>query len=128
MKRRASPGCGRSRGLVGDQVRVFPDRHAVATPVAAERPARQRLAGIALSLAVMQQRPGGEAVAQPLEQIARELPLVSPRAVVFHSAPSMSSIETNVGSPPMVSRTSPASSCSSISCPSRSMACHCSSV
>ena len=36
--------------------------------------------------------------------------LVGPTAAVFHSAPSRSSIETKVGSPPMVRRTSPACS------------------
>ena len=44
-------------------------------PEAAQRPAGQRLAGIPLALAEVQQRPGREAVPQPLEQLAGELPL-----------------------------------------------------
>ena len=51
-----------------------------------------------------------------------------PSAAVFHSAPSMSSIDTNVGSPPIVSLTSRALSASSTRRPSASIACHCSSV
>jgi hypothetical protein len=48
-----------------------------------------------------------------------------PSAAVFHSGPSMSSIETKVGSPPIVRRTSRAQSSSSIRSPSASMAAHC---
>ena len=48
---------------------------------------------------------------------------------MFHSAPSMSSIDTNVGSPPIVSRTSPARE---LGVDARGRArrsrCHCSSV
>ena len=46
-----------------------------------------------------------EAVGEPAEQHARPAAASSgPSASVFHSAPSMSSIDTKVGSPPMVSR------------------------
>ena len=45
-------------------------------------------------------------------------------AAMFHSGPSMSSIDTKVGSPPCVSRTSCASSSPSTRSPSASMACH----
>ncbi len=54
--------------------------------------------------------------------------LAGPSAVVFHSGASRSSIETNVGSPPTVSRTSPAARSRSMRSPRASMACHCSSV
>src|ERR1700733_11466276 len=40
--------------LAGDQVVVAPDRHAVAAPIEREGPARERLAGVPLALAVMQ--------------------------------------------------------------------------
>jgi hypothetical protein len=49
-------------------------------------------------------------------------------AVKFHSAPSMSSMDTNVGSPPIVSRTSLFESSSSRRYPSDSICRHCSSV
>ena len=47
---------------------------------------------------------------------------------MFHSAPSMSSIETNVGSPPIVSRTSPAAEFPVDVVAERVDRCHCSSV
>ena len=52
-------------------------------------------------------RAGGRADARPAGAFS------APSAAVFHSSPSMSSIETKVGSPPMVSRTSPRSISSS---------------
>lgn len=58
--------------FIGDQVDVVPDRHAVLAPVAGERPARQRFAGVPLALAVVEQAAGGEARAQALEQRAGE--------------------------------------------------------
>ena len=54
--------------LVGDERVVFPDRHAVAPPPAAERPARQRFAGIPLALSEMQQAAGRELLLQALDQ------------------------------------------------------------
>ena len=53
---------------------------------------------------------------------------VGPTAEVFHSSPAWSATETKVGSPPMLSRTSPASSLRSTSAPSASIASHCASL
>ena len=47
---------------------------------------------------------------------------------MFHSGPSRSSIEMNVGSPPIVKRTSLASSCASTVSPSTRICCQVSSV
>src|SRR5712664_92913 len=44
--------------LVGEQARIVPARLAVLAPVAAERPARQRLAGVPLTLAVVEKSAG----------------------------------------------------------------------
>jgi hypothetical protein len=52
--------------------------------------------------------------------------LCTPSAAVVHSAASTSSIDTNVGSPPIVSLTSPSASFSSTARPSASIADHCS--
>jgi len=72
-------GAGPGRGLLGgDQPLVAPDRHAVATPVERESPARQGLARIPLALAVVQKATGGEAVAQPADQLVRECALLRP--------------------------------------------------
>ena len=62
-------------GLVGDEAVVLPDRHAVAPPPAPQRPARQRLAGIPLALAEMQQRAGREPLLQTPDQRAGQLAL-----------------------------------------------------
>ena len=51
-----------------------------------------------------------------------------PSAAVFHSAPSMSSIDTKVGSPPMVSCSPALAMSRSIASPTPSSFCHCSSV
>ena len=77
----------------------------------------------------MEQAPRREAVAEPLAAARRPaIRFVGPSAAMFHSAPSRSSIETNVGSPPIVSRTSPAPSRSSIALAERHRSvCHCSS-
>ena len=56
-------------GLAGDQAVVAPDRHAVAAPVQRKSPARQRLAGIPLALAVMQEAARRETVAQAPDQL-----------------------------------------------------------
>ena len=53
---------------------------------------------------------------------------VGPTAAVVHSSASISSIATNVGSPPIVSRTSRSRKASSTRSPSRSIADHCASV
>ena len=60
--------------------------------------------------------------------VAASPSFVGPTAATFHSAPSMSSSETKVGSPPMVSRTSPAARRRSTASPSVSIAAHCSSL
>ena len=84
-------------------------------PVAAERPARQRLAGIPLALAEVQQAARGEAIAQPAQQRRRPGAAWSARARRC-STPRRRGrrCETNVGSPPIVRRTSPASQVASI--------------
>ena len=50
----------------------MPDHLAVLAPVATQRPARQRLAGVPLALAEMQQAAGSEPVFQPANQRARQ--------------------------------------------------------
>ncbi len=55
---------------------IFPDRNAVLAPIAAQRPAGQRFAGIPLALSEMQQRAGREAIAEPQEKLHRQLALV----------------------------------------------------
>ena len=95
--------------------RIAPQRLAVAAPVERERPARQLLARIPFALAVVEEPAGREAVpAAGGSGRRRGRAWSGPTAAVFHSAPSRSSIETKVGSPPMVSRTSPACSRASI--------------
>src|SRR5229473_4570470 len=54
--------------LVGDERIVFPDRYAVAPPPAAERPARQRFAGIPFALSEMQQTAGRKVFLETLDQ------------------------------------------------------------
>jgi hypothetical protein len=54
----------------------------------------------------MEQRAGGETVAQALEELFALLLLFGLKAVKFHSRPSRLVVETKVGSPPMVRRTS----------------------
>ncbi len=51
--------------------------------------------------------------------VAASARLWGPCAAVFHSGASTSSMATNVGSPPIVSRTSPSASCSSTDSPER---------
>ena len=110
-------------GLRGDQVRVAPDRLAVLAPVQREGPARQALARIPLALAVMQQaaraRTGRAGAGSAVSARPR---LVGPTAAMFHSGASKSSIDTKVGSPPMVRRTSWAARSASTRSPSASMA------
>ena len=57
--------------LVGNERVVVPYRQAVAPPPAAERPARQRFAGIPLALSEMQQTAGREMRFQPPDQASR---------------------------------------------------------
>ena len=64
--------------IIGDPARVMPQRQAVAAPVAGQRPARQRFAGIPLPLAVVQKTIRRETVAQLLQQPARQLALGRP--------------------------------------------------
>jgi hypothetical protein len=91
----------------------------VGAPVDRQRPARQLLAGIPLALAEMQEAAGAYSARRRLHQLGRVAArLVGPSASVFHSAPSRSSIDTKVGSPPCVRRTSPAVSARSTCAPS----------
>ncbi len=53
---------------LGKQRRIMPERNAVGPPVASQRPARQRLAGIPLSLTKMQQAARSEAPPQAIDQ------------------------------------------------------------
>ncbi len=74
--------------------------------------------------------PGANCRFRRLMSVAGQLALLAGRAPSrFHSAPSMSSIDTNVGSPPIVSRTSP-SARSRVDARGRARRsrCHCSSV
>src|SRR5271165_5061547 len=61
--------------FIGEQLVVHPNRLTVFAPIAAKGPARQGLTGIPFSLAVMQERSGGEPAFQALEQIIREAAL-----------------------------------------------------
>jgi hypothetical protein len=73
-------------GFARDQAVVAPDRHAVAAPVQRKGPARQRLAGIPLALAVMQQPARREALAQRRIRSSARTRFIGPSAAVFHSA------------------------------------------
>ena len=109
--------------FLGDQRRIVPDRRAVLAPVEREGPARQasrrdttcpgRSAG---SRPARSGRATGGSACRPAPRF------FGPTAAVFHSSLSKSSIETKVGSPPMVSRTSPASSSASTFLPKASSA------
>ena len=86
-----------------------------------------------------QSRPRYRAMNRQIRAVARRHPdvvaahfafvlfRVGATAAVFHSAPSMSSIDTKVGSPPMVRRTSPACRRRSTSCPAVQISVHCAS-
>src|SRR5258708_11712033 len=81
-QREALCGLGRGAdrlGLLGVEMRVAPDRLAILAPVAAERPARQLLAGVPLALAEMQQWPFGEAIRQLAKQHAGLAALLRPQ-------------------------------------------------
>src|SRR6202008_2947774 len=65
-------------GLTRDQTVVAPDRHAVAAPIERKGPARQRLAGIPLALAVMQEAARRETVAQTPDQLVGVNALLRP--------------------------------------------------
>jgi hypothetical protein len=87
-----------------------PDRLAVLAPVEREGPARQRLAGIPFALAVMQQAARREALAQAADQRVGQRALGRADRGGVPLGASKSSMDTKVGSPPMVRRTSPAAS------------------
>ena len=113
--------------LVGDQVGILPDRHAVAaarsSPTPSAAATRPDTTSPGRSAAAPRARTGRAAAAGACRPARR---FGGPSAAVFHSSPSVSSIETNVGSPPIVSRTSPAAEVARRSRgPSRSIACHC---
>ena len=101
--------CAAPAALVGDQRRRRPT--AAGRPCASS--SRTPSAAAARPDTIC---PGRNAAARPARtrraaagsSSSAQRRLVGPTAAVFHSAPSMSSIETKVGSPPMVSRTSPA--------------------
>src|SRR5260221_84693 len=63
-------------GFERDRRRIAQDALAVLAPEAAQRPARQLLAGIPFALAEMQQRSLGEAVGELAEQHAGQPPLL----------------------------------------------------
>jgi hypothetical protein len=83
--------------LGSDQRAVGPDRAFVAAPEQRERPARQLLARIPLSLAVVQKPLRREARAQTLDELGCELALGRTDGPVFHSGASGSSAATKVG-------------------------------
>ena len=115
--------------VVRQQTVLVPDRHSVAAPPATERPARQRFPRIPLALTAVQHAARSELLLESSHQRSGTLALLAGQArSVFHSAPSMSSIDTNVGSPPIVSLTSAADKSRSTRWPSASICAHCSSV
>ena len=59
----------RGFSMLGDQVGILPDRHAVLAPVKSERPARQAFARIPFALPVMQEAARRETRAQFSDQI-----------------------------------------------------------
>src|ERR1700747_3152791 len=59
----------------GNEIGVFPDRHAVLAPIEAEGPARQTFAGITFSLPIMQKPAWGEARVQAADQLVGETTL-----------------------------------------------------
>src|SRR4051794_9968479 len=67
--------------VVGDELRVAPDRFAILAPVARQRPARQRLAGVPLPLPEMEQRPRSETIAEPAKEDVGTLALRRPEGV-----------------------------------------------
>ena len=92
-------------------------------PIAAQRPRGQRLRRDTICPGRNAAAHRGEvAPAAARTNVSGRRRLLGPTAAMFHSGPSMSSIETNVGSPPIVRRTSPAASRASTSCPSASIA------
>ena len=64
------------RRIVGQERAPAPERPAVAPPHEVERPARQRLAGVPLSLAFQEQAAGSQPVEQPAGEHAGPPPLV----------------------------------------------------
>ena len=77
--------------FAGQQARVVPDRLSVRAPVYRQGPARQRLAGIPFSLAMMREAAGGETRHYPPHQPFGHMRLRVPKASVFHSGASVSS-------------------------------------
>ena len=63
--------------LIGKQGFIAPQRRAIGPPETAQRPARQRFAGIPLAFAVVQQPTGRERILQAFEQHARAFALVN---------------------------------------------------
>ncbi len=63
------------RARVGEQRRVVPQRLAVGAPPDPDRPPRQRLAGVPLSLARMREAPAREAAGKAMQQRLGELAL-----------------------------------------------------
>jgi len=111
-----------------EQFGVVPQGFAVGAPEASQRPARHLLARIPLALPVVQQATRRKALAQADQQVLGEFQLVLASASVFHCGESMSSTDTKVGSPPIVSRTSFFTKSASTSRPSASIESHCASV
>ena len=114
LRRTARGIGGRSRSRAPDRRSSCGSRQsgsAVGAPVAGERPARQRFARDTICPA--RSAAGRRARTARAGAAAGRPPAAAcsgPSAAVFHSSPSMSSMETKVGSPPMVRRTSPARS------------------
>ena len=63
---------GRAEAVVlifaSDEIDILPDRDAVAAPIAAQRPTRQRLARIPFALSVMKHRAGRRLLAEALDE------------------------------------------------------------
>ena len=98
----------------------MPDGQAVLPEVAGQRPAGQRLARVPLALALVQQPVGGEAPRRGARsRSVAYRRLVGPIASTLHSGASRLASAMKVGSPPIVSRTSPARSAASTVRPER---------
>ena len=122
---------GRGIGVVvrGQQRRVAPDRLAVARASGSAAPsAAAARRGTACPCRIAAPRPATRAPPAGAAAARHRRAWSGPCASVFHSGASMSSAAMKVGSPPMVSRTSPAASARSTRWPWARIACHWSSV
>ena len=89
------------------QIGIAPERRAHLAPIASQRPTRQLFAGIPFALTEVQHSAGAKcSFGAADEQLGQPTLIGTDGAQRSIRAPSRSSIETNVGSPPIVNRTS----------------------